>query len=146
MSTGWIATVLLMCGITFRSLFLLKSNLWIESSLSSITHTVWPMILFWIILTSISQHQGKWSWSMRRRWGKCTSNQLWMLNFELLRRTSRRQGMQSHQPENYFHPCYVLYMLSKTSLCFNTRGKNFDLRNFFYSCGCSICRWFVLQI
>lgn len=58
-TTGWIASVLLVCGISFRNIFLVKSNLWIEASLSSATHTIWPMILFWIILSSISQYQGK---------------------------------------------------------------------------------------
>ncbi|XP_037028727.1 nose resistant to fluoxetine protein 6-like [Bradysia coprophila] len=56
--SGWIASVLLVCGISFRNIFLVKSNLWIEAALSSSTHTVGPMILFWIILSSISQYQG----------------------------------------------------------------------------------------
>ncbi len=66
-SLGWIATILLLCGISFRNLFLMKSNLWMEASLSSISHTVWPMILFWIILSSVSQHQGN---KKRKRLGK----------------------------------------------------------------------------
>lgn len=55
---GWIASGLLLIAIIFNGYFLANANPWILASISSITHTIWSMILFWVILASISQNRG----------------------------------------------------------------------------------------
>lgn len=55
---GWIASALLLIAILFNGHFLSNANPWIVASVSSIKHTLWAMVLCWIILASISQNRG----------------------------------------------------------------------------------------
>lgn len=56
---GWIACLFLFTAILFSKTVIKFSNQWVEATLSVATHTIWSMILFWIILASISLHRGK---------------------------------------------------------------------------------------
>lgn len=55
---GWIACLSLLAGIILKEFFIGKINEWFRAGISSITHAVWSIILFWIVLASISQHRG----------------------------------------------------------------------------------------
>lgn len=58
---GWIASFLIIFGFIFGFQMILRQvNPILKATIVTITHTIWSMILFWIILTSISQYGGKY--------------------------------------------------------------------------------------
>lgn len=56
---GWLACVCLLVGFALKQLFVGKLSQWLRAGLAATTHTVWSMILFWVVLASVSQHGGR---------------------------------------------------------------------------------------
>lgn len=56
---GWIACAFLIAAVGFSKVFIRFSNNWTQPILSTINHSVWSMILVWMILASVSEHRGK---------------------------------------------------------------------------------------
>lgn len=57
-TTGWIACSFLLVALVFSKAFVPLSSHWMEALLSTINHTIWSMILVWIIVASLSKHRG----------------------------------------------------------------------------------------
>lgn len=54
---GWIACILMGAGFIFGyDIILFEKNQWIRATILTLSHTIWSMILFWIILASISRY------------------------------------------------------------------------------------------
>lgn len=58
--TGWIACSFLLVALTFSKAFVPLSSHWMEAILSTINHTIWSIILVWIIVASLSKHRGRY--------------------------------------------------------------------------------------
>lgn len=59
---GWIASILLLIGYIFSENYYITeqeiNNSWFIAIVSTMSHTIWSMILIWIILASVSNHKG----------------------------------------------------------------------------------------
>lgn len=66
LTCGWIACLFLLAAILLRKTVVEFSNHWINATLSVANHTIWSMILFWIILASITQYRGNFINSSHR--------------------------------------------------------------------------------
>lgn len=54
---GWIACILMGSGFIFGyEIIIFEKNQWIRATILTLSHTIWSMILFWIILASISRY------------------------------------------------------------------------------------------
>lgn len=58
LTCGWIACLFLFAAILFSKTVIEFSNRWMNATMSVAHHTIWSMILFWIILASITQYRG----------------------------------------------------------------------------------------
>ncbi|XP_037917555.1 uncharacterized protein LOC119655646 [Hermetia illucens] len=58
---GWIACVLILAGFGYGFHTVeFRVNPWVRAIISTLGHTIWSMVLFWIVLASISQYGGKY--------------------------------------------------------------------------------------
>lgn len=51
--------MILFAGLVFRQFVVADTSRWIHAGLSSLGHTIWSVVLFWVILAFISQHRGR---------------------------------------------------------------------------------------
>lgn len=59
--SGWIACVLILAGFGYGFHTVeFRVNPWVRAIISTLGHTIWSMVLFWIVLASISQYGGKY--------------------------------------------------------------------------------------
>lgn len=59
LNLGWLASAFLITGLIFTKFHADKLEPFVLSSFSTITHSIWSMILFWIVIASLSNHSGK---------------------------------------------------------------------------------------
>lgn len=58
---GWMACSFLLVALIFSKAFVPLSSHWMDAILGTINHTIWSMILVWILVASQSKHRGKFT-------------------------------------------------------------------------------------
>lgn len=112
LTCGWIACLFLFAAILFSKTVIEFSNRWMNATMSVAHHTIWSMILFWIILASITQYRGDTSsisqFSFPYSQFRAFALNIWFIDFVTSGIIGRFVGSKSLLPLSKITNCVLL--------------------------------------